>query len=141
MVVVIVNQLQCCIRQNKCQCKAEDQWLLLAIVIVCLLISYNVAFAKIYVMATINVRRRTNVGELGHVRPHTIKKLGPIAKGPKSKITHTPDKMTHKEHGTKVCKQYKRERNDDGNPLGKAKKPESKAPNNQKNEQTTLPIY
>ena len=58
-------------------------------------------------MATINVRQRNNVLEIGHVQAHTIKKLGPTAKGPKAKITHTPDKMTPQEHGTKVCKNTK----------------------------------
>ena len=34
---------------------------------VCLLINYNVAFDRINVMATINVRQRINVPETGHV--------------------------------------------------------------------------
>ena len=48
---------------------------------VSLLINYNVAFDKINAMATINVRRRTNVAEPGHVQAHRIKGLGPTAKG------------------------------------------------------------
>ena len=72
-----------------------------------------------------NVRRRNNIVEPGHVQAHTIKKLEPTAKGPKAKITHTPNKMTSLEHGTKVCKKHQREENDDGHPLGERKKPES----------------
>ena len=65
---------------------------------VCLLINYNVAFDRINVMATINVRQRINVAEIGHVKAHTIKTLGPTAKGPKAQITHTHNKMTPQEH-------------------------------------------
>ena len=60
---------------------------------VCLLINYNVAFDSINVITMINVKQRINVAETGHVQAHTIKKGGPTAKGPKAKITHTPDKM------------------------------------------------
>ena len=67
-------------------------------VFVCLLINYNVAFDRINVMATINVRQRINVRETGHVQAHTIKILGPTSRGPNAQITHTPDKMTPQEH-------------------------------------------
>ena len=63
-----------------------------------LVINYNVAFDRINVMATINVRQRINVRETGHVQAHTIKMLGPTSRGPKAQITHTPDKMTPQEH-------------------------------------------
>ena len=76
-------------------------------------------------MATINVRRRNNVVEPRHVQAHTIKRLEPTSKGPKAKITHISDKMSPQEHGTKVCKKYQREENDDGHPLGERKMPES----------------
>ena len=66
--------------------------------VVCLLINYNVAFDRINVMATINVRQRINVHEIGHVQAHTIKMLGPTSRGPKAQITHTPDKMTPPKH-------------------------------------------
>ena len=76
---LFVNQLQCCIRQNKRhgndQCQAKDQC----------------------------SRTRARPG-------HIIKELEPTAKRPIAKITHTPDKMNPQEHGTKVCKQCKREK-------------------------------
>ena len=60
---------------------------------VCLLINYNVAFDRINVMATINVRQRINVPKTEHVQAHTIKILGPTSKEPSAQITHTPNKM------------------------------------------------
>ena len=73
-------------------------------------------------MATINVRQRNNVLEPGHVQAHTIKKLEPTAKGPKAKITRTPDKMTPQKTWNQSLQKYQREENDDGNPLGERKK-------------------
>ena len=49
---------------------------------VCLLINYNVAFDRINVMATINVRQRISVRETGHIQAHTIKILGPTSRDP-----------------------------------------------------------
>ena len=50
------------------------------------------------IVATINVRQRINVPEIGHVQAHTIKILGPTSKGANAQITHTPDKMTPQKH-------------------------------------------
>ena len=87
---------------------------------VCLLINYNVAFDRTNIMATINVRQRINVPETMHVQAHTIKILGPTAKGPKAQITHTPNKMTPQEHGNQSLQTGQREaKNGDGNPLAK----------------------
>ena len=79
-------------------------------VIVCLLINYNVAFDRINDMATINVRRRTNVAEQGHVQIHTIKKLGPTAKIPKAKITPSPTKMIPQEQRNQSLQTVQEER-------------------------------
>ena len=59
---------------------------------VCLLINYNVAFDRINVMATINVRQRINVRETGHVQAHTIKILGPTSRDPMLKSPTPPTK-------------------------------------------------
>ena len=80
------------------------------VVCVCSLINYNVAFDRVYVMAMINVRQRINVGEIGHVQAHTIKKRGPTAKGPKAQITHTPDKVNPQEHRNQSLQAVQRER-------------------------------
>ena len=81
------------------------------VLVMCLLINDKVAFDNINVMAMINVRRRTNVAEQGHVQTHTIKKLGPTAKGPKAKITHSPNKMkpprTWNQSLQKICEEVK----------------------------------
>ena len=59
---------------------------------VCLLINYNVAFDRINVMATINVRQRINVRETGHVQAHTIKMLGSTSRDPMRKSPIPPTK-------------------------------------------------
>ena len=60
-VIVIVCVFVCCLFVNQLQCFAFD---------------------RINVMATINVRRRINVAETGHVQAHTIKILGPTSRDP-----------------------------------------------------------
>ena len=57
-----------------------------------MVINYNVAFDRINVMATINVRQRINVAETGHVQAHTIKILGPTSKGPNAQSPTPPTK-------------------------------------------------
>ena len=74
-----------------------------------LVINYNVAFDRINVMATINVRQRINVRETRHVQAHTVKMLGPTSRGPKAQITHTPDKMTPQEHTNQSLQTGQRE--------------------------------
>ena len=49
--------------------------------------------------------------------------------------------MNPQELGTKTYKQYQTKENNDGNLWGESKKLESKAANNQNDEQATLPIY
>ena len=57
-----------------------------------LVINYNVAYDRINVMATINVRQRINVRETGHVQAHTIKILGPTSRDPMLKSPAPPTK-------------------------------------------------
>ena len=71
-------------------------------------------------MATINVRQKINVPEIGHIQAHTIKILGPTSKGPKAQITHTPDKITPQEHKNQSLQNIQSEnKSGDGNPLDK----------------------
>ena len=74
-----------------------------------MLINYNVAFDRINIMATINVRQRINVPEIGHVQAHTIKILGPTSRGPNAQITHTPEKMTPQAHKNQSLQTGQRE--------------------------------
>ena len=49
---------------------------------VCLLMNYNVAFDRINVMATINVKQRINVHTMGTSRPSLAGQCPPRKKGP-----------------------------------------------------------